>query len=56
MFKPVETNINFPEMEKKWLEEWNKKGVIVKYLKKNDKSNKYFSFLAPTRESDFSSP
>ena len=45
MFKPVDPNINFPEMEKKWLAHWYKTGVVKKYLTKNNKSNKYFSFL-----------
>jgi len=45
MFKPVDPNVNFPEMEKKWLKEWYEKGVVNKYLKKNSKSTKTFSFL-----------
>lgn len=45
MFKPADNNINFPEMEKSWLSHWYTKGVIKKYLKKNEKSEKYFSFL-----------
>lgn len=45
MFKPVDGNQNFPEMEKKWLSHWYGKGIINKYLNKNKKSKKYFSFL-----------
>src|SRR3989339_599157 len=45
MFKPVDPNINFPEMEKKWLAHWYKTGVVKKYLTKNNKSDIYFSFL-----------
>lgn len=45
MFKPVDGAMNFPEMEKKWLSHWYGKGIVRKYLKKNEKSEKYFSFL-----------
>lgn len=45
MFKPIDNNQNFPEMEKKWLKHWYEKGIIKKYLQKNKKSKKHFSFL-----------
>jgi len=45
MFKSVENNQNFPEMEKKWLKHWYEKGITKKYLQKNNQSEKYFSFL-----------
>lgn len=45
MFKPVDANPNFPEMEKKWLKKWYESGLVKKYLKKNDNSDKYYSFL-----------
>src|SRR3989338_1122772 len=45
MFKPVTPNVNFPEMEKKILDYWYSSGVIKKYLNKNNKSKKRFSFL-----------
>ena len=45
MFKPVTGEMNFPQMEKKWLRHWYKSGIVDKYLKKNQKSKKYFSFL-----------
>jgi len=44
MFKPVDSNTNFPEMEKKWLKHWYKKGIVKKYLVKNKLAKKYFSF------------
>ena len=45
MFKPVDPKINFPENEKKILSYWKEKGIVEKYLHKNDQSPKYFSFL-----------
>lgn len=45
MFKPVDANINFPEMEKRWLTHWYKNGIVQKYLHKNDSSKTYFSFM-----------
>lgn len=45
MFKSVDQNQNFPEMEKKWLKHWYEKGIVKKYLQKNKSSKKYFSFL-----------
>lgn len=44
-FEPVDLNVNFPEMEKALLIKWYKKGVHKKYLTRNKKSKKYFSFL-----------
>ncbi len=44
MFKPVNLNENFPEMEKKWLKHWYEKGIDKKYREKNKDSEKYFSF------------
>ncbi len=45
MFKPVKPNVNFPELEKEILEKWYKKGIVRKYLHKNDSSKEKFSFL-----------
>ncbi len=45
MFKPVEQNPNFPELEKKLLDNWYKNGIVDKYLHKNNRSKKYFSFI-----------
>ena len=42
MFKAVDNNIKFPEMEKKWLDYWYKNGIVDKYLHKNDHSKKIF--------------
>ncbi len=44
-FSPVDLKINFPEMEKKLLDYWYKKGIVKKYLSKNRNSKKRFSFL-----------
>lgn len=44
-FDSVEPKVDFPELEKKLLSSWNKKGVIKKYLTKNKASKRYFSFL-----------
>ncbi len=44
MFKPIETDIKFPEMEKKWVKHWYDTGIVDKYLHKNDDSKKRFSF------------
>lgn len=44
-FDTVDLNVNFPELEKKLLADWYKKGIVKKYLAKNRASKKYFSFL-----------
>ncbi|MBI5619333.1 class I tRNA ligase family protein, partial [Candidatus Gottesmanbacteria bacterium] len=44
-FTPVVQNVNFPEMEKKLLAEWQERGIVNKYLHRNDASAKRFSFL-----------
>ena len=38
MFKSVNSNENFPEMEKKWLKYWYEKGIDKKYREKNKNS------------------
>ena len=43
--KQTPEGYNFIEMENKWLRHWYEHGVLQKYLTKNDKSNKRFSFL-----------
>jgi isoleucyl-tRNA synthetase len=43
-FDPVDLKVDFPEMEKKLLDEWYKKGIVRAYLQKNKNSKKYFSF------------
>jgi len=44
-FKPVNTNIDFVEEEKELLIKWYEKGIVDRYLHKNDKSEEKFSFL-----------
>src|SRR3989344_2131812 len=44
-FKPVDPKRNFVEMEKRLLDYWHKEGIVKKYLKKNSKNKKRFSFL-----------
>lgn len=45
MFKPVDTKVDFPALERKLLEEWCNKKIVGKYLHRNDSSEKRFSFL-----------
>ncbi|HRN71074.1 MAG TPA: class I tRNA ligase family protein, partial [Candidatus Woesebacteria bacterium] len=44
--KPAQNNQTnvFIEMEHKWLKHWYEKGIVEKYLHKNDSSEKRFSF------------
>lgn len=44
-FKPVTQNVSFSDMEKRLLAEWYEKGLVTKYLHRNDKAKKRFSFL-----------
>ncbi|MEI6532807.1 MAG: class I tRNA ligase family protein [Candidatus Roizmanbacteria bacterium] len=44
-FKKVDQKHNFIQMEKDWLKRWYEGGTIRKYLTKNSKSKKRFSFL-----------
>lgn len=44
-FKPVSSQVNFPAFERKLLEYWEKQRIVEKYLHRNDKSDKKFSFL-----------
>lgn len=45
VFRPVDTRVDFPQMERRILEWWYEAGIVKKYLQKNQESNKYFSFL-----------
>ncbi|MCM8747578.1 isoleucine--tRNA ligase [Thermomicrobiaceae bacterium CFH 74404] len=46
MFKPVPTRgVDFPAMERELLRWWYEAGIVQKYLKKNEKSEKRWSFL-----------
>lgn len=45
MFKPVNPAVNFPELERELLKKWYSSGIVDKYLHRNDKSAKRFSFF-----------
>lgn len=45
MFKSLKPNINFPKLEQEILNDWYSKGIVNKYLHKNQSSDRYFSFL-----------
>ncbi|HUD44015.1 MAG TPA: isoleucine--tRNA ligase [Patescibacteria group bacterium] len=45
MFKPVNSNVDFPALEHDLLKQWYEKGIVDKYLHRNDSSKKRFSFL-----------
>ncbi len=45
MFEPVSNDVDFPEMESRLLKWWEESGLRHTYLKKNDESDKRFSFL-----------
>jgi isoleucyl-tRNA synthetase len=45
MFKPVNPNVNFPELEKEILNNWVQKDIVSKYLQKNKNCKEKFSFL-----------
>ncbi len=45
MFKPVSPQVDFPKLERELLDKWYREGIVKKYLRKNDKSEKKFSFL-----------
>jgi isoleucyl-tRNA synthetase len=44
-FEPVDLKVSFPETEKKLLEEWYGRGLVKKYLQKNQASRVRFSFF-----------
>lgn len=44
-FKPVAPHVDFPKLEGELLSWWNKKGIVKKYLERNKKSTKRFSFI-----------
>ncbi len=44
-FEPVDLKINFAEAEEKLLRSWDDNNILEKYLRKNSKSKKIFSFL-----------
>ncbi len=45
MFRSVSPKVDFVELEKKILDRWYKSGIVKKYLQKNEKAKKRFSFL-----------
>ncbi len=45
MFKKANSRPDFIKMEKKHLKKWYKEGIVQKYLKKNEDSDKIFSFI-----------
>ncbi len=44
-FKSVSSQVDFPALEKELLDYWYKKGIVKKYLEKNNDSKNKFSFL-----------
>ena len=44
-FKAVNPKPNFSQLERKWLGNWQKKGIVKKYLQKNSQASKRFSFF-----------
>ena len=45
MFKPVPSKVDFVRMEKDLLAWWDERGIVDKYLHRNDGSGKRFSFV-----------
>ncbi len=44
-FKTVSSQVDFVALEKELMDYWQKEGIVKKYLKKNETSDKKFSFL-----------
>lgn len=44
-FDSVDPKVDFAQLEKNLVDHWYKNGIVKKYLKKNDHSDKYFSFM-----------
>ncbi len=44
-FESVDPKLDFPKVEKDLLDKWYREGIVDKYLNKNNKSSKNFSFL-----------
>ncbi len=45
MFKSVSPQVNFPTIERDWLEKWQKTKLLERYLHRNDSAKKRYSFL-----------
>jgi isoleucyl-tRNA synthetase len=43
--KPVDSQVDFPALERELLENWYREGIVDKYLHRNDASDKKYSFL-----------
>jgi len=44
-FNSVDVKIDFPKAERRLMEHWYEKGIVKKYLNKNNNSKKRFSFI-----------
>lgn len=44
-FSQISSNVSFPQLEEELLARWYKDGIVAKYLNRNEKSAKRFSFL-----------
>jgi len=44
-FKEISSKLDFPQLEKGILSFWKENKILEKYLKRNQKSKKKFSFL-----------
>lgn len=44
-FSPVDINLDFAKKEREVLDYWYKRGIVRKYINKNKKASKYFSFI-----------
>ena len=45
MFNPVDSKVDFPAQEQETLAWWEENGIVDKYLKRNEASEKRFSFI-----------
>ena len=45
MFKPVSSKVDFPAMEREIMRWWDENRIVEKYLKRNERSDKRFSFI-----------
>ena len=45
MFEPVSSKMDFPAMERDLLQWWDDAGIVKKYLRRNDGSDRRFSFI-----------
>ena len=45
MFEPVESKVEFPELERKILDWWGSNNIPEKYMAKNESSDKRYSFI-----------